>query len=588
MADRFDVQIVELCECPHVAGLLARWHVAEWGHLYPAWDVSAALAEFAAMERAGAVPTTWVAFAGAARTDDAVLGSISLIADDELDGYRDDGPWLASLYVAEPARNTAVGGRLVAHLVTAARTLGLPRLLLFTSGQEAYYERLGWRPIDRVDAQGHPATVMVLDLRERAALRSVVSTWTSDRFVGGAYSFLRVGGTPADRAVLAEPVAPGLLLAGEATSVAHPGTAHGAWESGAAAARRLLDRPEPPRAVVVVGAGMAGISAGRRLREHGCDVVVLEAAGEIGGRTRVDRTLGGPLPLGAMWAHGADGNPYLELARAVGVVEVEGVVTRPATFLVGRGALTAADQRRLSEEYVRMEATLASDPADPDDAVGPALRRALADIDDDRDRNVLACWFRGEFENLYAAPVDELSRHFPAEPFRLPGPDVMLVGDLGAAVARAADGLDIRLDHAVTAVRRGSGAWFVDVEGGPSLTADAVVVTTAVPALQQGAVRFEPAWPDRHLEALARIGAGPVAKCFFTFATAWWGRHRSFWVVGADPLPFELWVDVSAFLGRPALCAFAVGEHARTVEAMDEDARCRLATELVSGIGPLA
>jgi monoamine oxidase len=385
--------------------------------------------------------------------------------------------------------------------------MGLERLLLFTSGQEVYYERLGWRPIDRVDAQGHPATVMALDLRERAALRSVVSTWTTDRFVGGAYSFLRVGGTPADRAVLAEPVAPGLVLAGEATSVAHPGTAHGAWESGAAAADRLLVGPEPPRAVVVVGAGMAGISAARRLRERGCAVVVLEAAREIGGRTRVDRTLGGPAPLGAMWAHGAEGNPYLELARAVGVVEVEGVVARPATFLVGRGALGAADQRRLGEEYGRLEGTLAADPADPDDAVGPALRRALADIADDRDRSVLACWFRGEFENLYAAPVDQLSRHFPAEPFRLPGPDVMLVGDLGAAVARAADGLDIQLDHAVTTVRREHDGWIVDVDRRPSRTADAVVVTTAVPALQRGVVRFEPAWPDRHREALARIGA---------------------------------------------------------------------------------
>jgi hypothetical protein len=50
-----------------------------------------------------------------------------------------------------------------------------------------------------------------------------------------------VGGSPSDRATLAEPQSSSLVLAGEAASVAHPSTVHGAFLSGQEAAYRVLD-----------------------------------------------------------------------------------------------------------------------------------------------------------------------------------------------------------------------------------------------------------------------------------------------------------------------------------------------------------
>ncbi|HXQ54231.1 MAG TPA: FAD-dependent oxidoreductase [Actinomycetes bacterium] len=43
-----------------------------------------------------------------------------------------------------------------------------------------------------------------------------VSQWTEDRWAGGAWSGLLVGGTAADRARLGDPVGDRLVLAGEA------------------------------------------------------------------------------------------------------------------------------------------------------------------------------------------------------------------------------------------------------------------------------------------------------------------------------------------------------------------------------------
>jgi len=68
---------------------------------------------------------------------------------------------------------------------------------------------------------------------------AVSTRWAKDRFARGSYSFLAVGSTGRDRAVLASPVGR-LILAGEHTSTERPATMDGALVSGRRAANRLL------------------------------------------------------------------------------------------------------------------------------------------------------------------------------------------------------------------------------------------------------------------------------------------------------------------------------------------------------------
>ena len=64
--------------------------------------------------------------------------------------------------------------------------------------------------------------------------------WTNDPFSRGAYSYPKVGGLAAAKA-LAEPTEDTIFFAGEATnSSGASGTVHAAIESGISAARRLL------------------------------------------------------------------------------------------------------------------------------------------------------------------------------------------------------------------------------------------------------------------------------------------------------------------------------------------------------------
>jgi monoamine oxidase len=71
--------------------------------------------------------------------------------------------------------------------------------------------------------------------------------------------------------------------------------------------------------LVIVGAGAAGLSAAKRARERGLDVVVFEAMDRIGGRAHTDTSVFGiPWDRGCHWLHSASVNPMRELADAYG------------------------------------------------------------------------------------------------------------------------------------------------------------------------------------------------------------------------------------------------------------------------------
>lgn len=72
--------------------------------------------------------------------------------------------------------------------------------------------------------------------------------------------------------------------------------------------------------IVIIGAGMAGISAARHLKRFGFDVTILEGRDRLGGRMYTERhTLSCPVDLGAMITTGHVGNPVHLLGLQLGL-----------------------------------------------------------------------------------------------------------------------------------------------------------------------------------------------------------------------------------------------------------------------------
>lgn len=148
-----------------LAPVLARLHYAEWGALLPDWTEQAACAELQTHVQRAAIPTTML---GLNPADGGLIGSVSLLQNDD-ERIRDYSPWLASLLVLPAYRGHGHGIALVAHCVQIAAELGISRLHLYTEGQRAFYEKLGWVSVDRMPLGNAEVDVMAISPRAPAS-----------------------------------------------------------------------------------------------------------------------------------------------------------------------------------------------------------------------------------------------------------------------------------------------------------------------------------------------------------------------------------------------------------------------------------
>jgi GNAT superfamily N-acetyltransferase len=154
---------VDVARRREVTQCLARWHAEEWGHLYEpdVWNLDVARGEFEEQVAlgGGCVPTTYAAFTHG----DRLVGSVSLVNSDDLEGFGHLGPWLASLYVERTQRRRGIGRLLIAHLLAQPPARQSRAVYLFTPDHAAWYASMGWEPLATTTTgpHAHEVTVMV-------------------------------------------------------------------------------------------------------------------------------------------------------------------------------------------------------------------------------------------------------------------------------------------------------------------------------------------------------------------------------------------------------------------------------------------
>ena len=276
---------------------------------------------------------------------------------------------------------------------------------------------------------------------------------------------------------------------------------------------------------IIIGAGAAGLAAGRMLHDAGHDILILEARDRIGGRAWTDHTFADfPIELGAEFIHGEHAATH-DLVRQAGLHTIP--VVRMDNLWWAEPGLPAVPRDKLPAPIQQVIEGLLRDYHEMPDHVKTVmsldeyLRRCFWDADALKIADVLlaqTCCARIDTLSCQDLIREMRADHAGSEEFRIEE-------GYAALFDWYSRDLPIRLNTPVHRIR-----WTKDgvivVAGKQIFMAEKCIIT--VPTSVIGKIRFDPYLSREKQGAIEALRTEPATKLIYRFREPLWDEALTF------------------------------------------------------------
>lgn len=363
-------------------------------------------------------------------------------------------------------------------------------------------------------------------------------------------------------------------------------------------ASQISSRPTHNQ-VIVIGAGISGLSAAKTLKDNRISLLVLEARNRIGGRIHSSYSWGPGLDLGASWIHGIKHNPIAKMAKDQQIVTIPTYYNdnhfenKLAAWTVydarkrkipARELNQAAKSIKQFEQFVNDNQTRLKNQSIEDAFVLYIKEHPMNHQAQRLFHYLLTNVYLFEFADDPA--LISAQANAPYKNSAIDGDNVIFPYGYSQILPLIARQLPIRLNQTVKKIAYGKHGVVIETQN-KKYEADYVIITVPLGVLKSGAIAFDPKLPREKLSAINQLQMGVYNKIYLFYDKPFWNLDSEWISYMPDHNAAKNMIDIMNlynYTGMPILLVFTGGQFGRDIEHLNDADTLRLITTTLKQI----
>ena len=317
--------------------------------------------------------------------------------------------------------------------------------------------------------------------------------------------------------------------------------------------------------VLIIGAGISGITAARSLKKAGLEPVILEAAYKIGGRIKTERKNGMVIEYGASTIYGSSTNPITQIARDAGANLLN--INTDGSYIYDENGKRIPNEKvnEYKTNYNNLLQQIKSNAAQNKsvtDVLNGIDPRYLNDL-------LMRFLFTTQLETNAGASIDKLSSLFFDDNEKFSGEDLVVINGFDNVVNYLASGLNILTNYEVKGINYWDSKIIVTTQRG-EFSAEHALVTVPLGVLQSQKINFDPLLPTTKVEAIMRLKMSANEKLTMKYNSLVYEHPGyAFGITSAQFGKFNYFLNMNKYSTNNAFTSYLLGNYGESLGAYD-------------------